>query len=171
MRIRLILMGALLGSTAGCGTTYSYHGYLASIDNTGTQRTFLLYWSKTERLLWFDEAEGTVRLLPENGKVIKFVEGESGIVLRRDPAILDQGGPERAVPVGGECGRVLTADLVEELPEGDVKLVIWCDGIGDEFAIGGKLIILKPRDEPYIFTIRRVEASTLPGGAPGFPRP
>ena len=171
MPIRLILLAALLGAMSGCGTKYSYHGYLRSQDNTGAQRAFLLYWSKTERPIWFDEAEGAVRLLPENGKVLALVEGESGIVLRRDPALLDDGGPARSVPVGGECGRVLTADRVKDLPEGEVSLVIWCDGVGGEFAVGGKLIILQPRQEPYRFTIVRVEAATLPGGAPGFPRP
>ena len=101
MQIRLILLVLLAGSVGGCGTTYSYHGYLDAVDNNGEPRTFLLYWSKTERLFWYDETEETVRLLPESGKALKFIEGETGIVLRRDPAILDDGGRGRLLLLRG----------------------------------------------------------------------
>jgi hypothetical protein len=172
MIIRRITLLLLLGLAFGCGTTYSYRGYLEAKDNTGTERTFLLYWNKTERPLWFDEVEGTVRLLPEQGKVLAFVEGNDGIVLRRDPTILDGGG-DREVPVNGECGRVLGADTVADLEVGEVAVVIWCNGIGDSdgFAIGGPFITPRSRIAPYVFIIERVEIESTAEGTPGFPAP
>ena len=160
------LLLALL-ALAGCGTTYSYRGYLQAVAADEQPRVFLVYWQATERPLWFDEVDGTVRVLPEGGAVLDFVEGDDGIVLRRGPTL--DGGRDGDIRIGGVCGRILTADTVAGLGPGELLLSIWCDGVVDEFSVT-PYAGLKPRDAPYRFLIRRVEV-TGAEGTPGFPVP
>jgi hypothetical protein len=69
---------------SGCASHYVYQGELSALDSASHVRTFLVYWTRTERPLWFDTAEGGVRLLTECSlNDLYFKEQENGIIFER----------------------------------------------------------------------------------------
>jgi hypothetical protein len=170
---RTILALLLFTAVAGCGTTYNYHGYLSARDAGGQDRVFLVYWELTERPLWFDTAEGDVRLLAEGraGTALTYKETEDGIVLIRGPEM--DGGEGGAIAVEGICGRILGPLEITDLGEGTLRLTVLCGPLIDDEGFGStgtRTFVPAPRVEPYEFIIRRVEKES-PEETPGFPVP
>jgi hypothetical protein len=139
---------------SGCAHNYVYTGTLAAEDSQGKQRQFLLYWNRTERPIWFDTAEGTVRVLPQCSlNVMPYDERPEGIIFRArdtDKKVID---PERDQQV---CGRILSGNVVTDLPDDSLSLTVLCaDSPVDE--LNQPKPYLKARPEPYTFNISRLE--------------
>lgn len=54
----------------------------------GKTREILVYWNRTERLLWFDTVAGAVRIKTQCGSTIVFEEKEVGIIFRARQTII-----------------------------------------------------------------------------------
>lgn len=161
MKLRhLVILSTLLVLQTGCGTTYLYRGCITAEDTTGKPHRFELYWQRTERPLWFDEADGGVRLKAEaSTTTLDFEEKEDGIVWQRGAI---ERGVIGTIAIGGTCGRILDARHVTDLREGQVLVTVYCDGMPDEFAVAGTGVYPKPRDQAYVFVVHRWEASSAP---------
>ena len=161
------LMFLLIVFLAGCGTTYVYHGSLIGENSVGEEREFLIYWKKTERPLWYDECDGSIRLLTGCSlERINFDEGEDGIIFERLPRHI---GVTHDVKVGEPCGEILNAKEVSELKERKLRLKIYCMCDTGGFITGDRSF-LKARDEAYEFDIIR-EKSSNPKFVKGAPPP
>lgn len=139
---------------AGCAHHYVYSGTLTAQDSQATDRQFLLYWNRTERPVWFDESEGSVRVLPQCSlNVMNYDERPEGIVFRAresDKKVIE---PDRDQHL---CGRILNAKQVTDLTEGPLSLTVLCtDSPPDE--LSRPKPYLKARPEPYEFIISRRE--------------
>jgi len=152
--LRGLTLGTLLLS--GCAYNYIYSGTLEAEDSQGKHRQFLLYWNKTERPVWFNTSEGTVRVLSQCSlNVMPYDERPEGIIFRAresDKKVID---PEQDKHV---CGRILSGNLVADLPENSLSLTVLCaDSPPDE--LNQAKPYLKARPEPYKFSISRREVS------------
>ena len=142
----------------GCAQNYIYSGILEAEDSRGKNRQFLLYWNKTERPVWFNTSEGTVRVLPQcSMSVMPYDERPEGIIFRAresDKKVID---PEQDTHV---CGRILSGNLVEDLPEQSLSLTVLCADVPPDDLSQPKPY-LKARREPYEFTVSRKEVSNF----------
>jgi len=160
-------MFLLIVFLAGCGTTYVYYGTIEDENSVGEERTHLIYWKKTERPLWYDECDGSVRLLTEcSRETIEFQEREDGIIFRRPENY--HIGVTHTVEEKESCGEILNAKKVSELTEGKLLLKIYCTYDYGDFTEGDHSY-LKARDEAYEFDIIRKKSSEFKEGVP--PRP
>jgi hypothetical protein len=158
------LMFLLIVFLAGCGTTYVYHGTLIGENSIGEEREFQIRWKKTERPLWFDECDGSIRLLTEcSFEKINFDEGEDGIIFECPSS--KHIGVTHDVEVGEPCGEILNAKKIIELKEGKLKLKIYCMCDTGGF-IEGDHSYLKARDEAYEFDVIREKSSEYEDGVP-----
>jgi hypothetical protein len=164
-------MTALLAAAlvlSGCAQ-YTYFGRIEAKDSADQDRDVVVYWTKTERKLWFDTASGGVRVLTEcSTNAIDYEEKPQGIVFLRRPSDVPVG-PD--IALGAPCGQVLGATRVKELDVGALELTVHCrPDVGDEFAIASLTHYPKARDEPYRFPIQKSRTGDLAAGAPQ-PRP
>lgn len=151
---RILCWVALWAVLAGCAHHYVYSGTLEAQDSQENDRQFLLYWNRTERLVWFDESEGSVRVLPQCSlNVMPYDERPEGIIFRvreSDKKVIE------AEQDKNQCGKILNAKQVTDLAEGPLSLTVLCtDSPPDEFSRPKPY--LKARPEPYEFIIARRE--------------
>ena len=59
---------------AGCAHNFVYSGTIDAQDSTGIVQPYILYWTKTDRPLWFDTTDGAVHILPCNANVLDYDE-------------------------------------------------------------------------------------------------
>jgi len=161
-----LLMALLL--LTGCAHNYVYSGVLEAEDSTGKMRQHLLYWNRTERPVWFDTVEGSIRMLPQcSANTVPYDEQPSGIVFRTRPTDKKIIGPaEPAI-----CGEVLGAKHIQDLAEGRVELTVLCvDTPKDD--LDSPKPYLKARGEPYGFTVSKREVPNFsdPGNVPMRPK-
>ncbi len=166
------LAGGLLGlvlllGAAGCGTQYVYHDTITAQSSIGEDRDFLVWWSRTERRLWFDGVQGSIRLLTEcSPNSVNFDEQESGIVFELRPGF-DEAALDDVIGPGGACGTILDAKQIKELGEGTLRLTIRCRPLVDDEGFStAPNPYLAGAEEPYVFQIRRTRADEFEGGAP-----
>ncbi len=156
-------MFLLIVFLAGCGTTYVYYGTIEDENSVGEERTHLIYWKKTERPLWYDECDGSIRLLTEcSYETILFDETVDGIIFRCPPNHI---GVTDTVEIGEPCGEILNMKKISELTEGKLLLKIYCTYDYGDFTVGDHSY-LKAQDEAYEFDIIRKKSSEFKGGAP-----
>ncbi len=161
------LMFLLIIFLSGCGTTYVYYGFIEGENSLGEERKHLVYWRKTERPLWYDECDGSLRLLTEcSRETIEFQERKDGIIFRRPENY--HIGVTHNVKKGEPCGEILNAKKVSELTEGKLLLKIYCTYDYSDFTKGDHSY-LKARDEAYEFGIIRKKSSNFEKGAPSRP--
>lgn len=165
----LIILCILCLGAQGCAT-YMYHGSIDAMDSAGKERHFILYWSKTDGLLWPAKA-GPASLLTECGNPVIFVERPEGIVFR--------GTPGQDAPVGTPatmtqpeipCGSFIGETKFVAFDEGPVMLRISCEPVTDEFAVQPRRY-LQARPEPYRFDIISTKEWSLFGKDPVAPDP
>lgn len=146
----------------GCAT-YVYYGELSSEDSSGEMRNHLIYWTKTSRVIGFDECSEVIRLCTERSyATIVFKETEEGIIFPRDPEY------KKVVlqtDTAGPYGKILDAEKVSELKEGKLRLVIYCEFDSTDFTSGDHHT-LKAREAPYEFDILRKKSSEFGNGVP-----
>jgi hypothetical protein len=153
----------------GCAHNYVYSGVLEAEDSTGKMRQHLLYWLKTERPIWFDTVEGSVRMLPQCSlNTVAYDEQPNGIVFR-----LRQGADKKIIgpaepPI---CGEVLSAKRIKDLVEGQVELTVLCADTPQDDLDRPKPY-LKARDQPYGFTASKREVPNFSdeGNVPARPK-
>ena len=163
---KLTLIFLLIIFLSGCGTTYVYYGILEGENSVEVEREHLIYWRKTERPLWFDECDGSIRLLTEcSYETILFDETEGGIIFRCPPNHI---GVTRTVSEGEPCGEILNAKKISDLNEGKLMFEIYCTYDYDEFTTGDHSY-LKAQDKIYEVDIVRKKNSEFEGGAPERP--
>jgi hypothetical protein len=164
---RVALLVILVTLVVGCGTTYVYYGQIRAENSEGEQAEHLVYWRKTVRPLWFDECDGSIRLLTcrRSLEKISFDETEDGIIFRQTG---NHKGVSSPVAINEPCGRILNAKKISELGEGPLMLVIYCTYDYQPFT-SGEHSYLKAREEPYEFPIQRKNSSEFPDGAPKAP--
>lgn len=147
-------------------STYVYYGKIKALDSKGKDRHHLIYWTKTERTLWFDEVSGSIRLLTEcSNRTVNFDETEDGIFFRCTP---QDEGVGREVALNGPCGEVLNYKKVKNIPEGNLELKIYCQALTDDFSVGMQEYLMAG-DSVYVFQVVKTEKDSFADGAP--PRP
>jgi len=146
----------------GCAT-YVYYGEITAEDSSGEMRDHLIYWTKTTRVLGFDECSEVVRLCTEHSyETIVFKETEDGIIFPRNPEykkVIFQ------TDTAGPYGKILDAMKVRELKEGKLRLAIYCEFDSTVFTLGDHHT-LKAREAPYEFDIIRKKSSDFKNGVP-----
>ncbi len=157
MRHKLCWLPLYVALLSGC-SHYVYSGTILGKDSSDKVRTVLAYWTKTERLLWFDEYSGGVRLLTEcSTNTIDFEEKGNSIIWE--------------VPVQGVCGTLLNARKIEELGEGTLLLMLYCNpDTSDEFVLPAQKSYLPARSRPYAFSISRQKVPDIQSGIPKPPK-
>ncbi len=155
----------LIVVVGGCAQ-YTYHGTIEELDADGNMRTHLVYWTKTERKLWFDESSGSVRLLTQCSlNTVNFDESEDGIIFY---STINDEGVTRPVNLKEPCGRLIGVKKINQLTEGTLLLEIYCKFVADEFASGNHTYI-KARDGVYEFQIIRDKSQVFEDGVPKRP--
>lgn len=147
----LLLMTLIL---SGCASRYVYSGTLEASDSAGNVNQHLIYWNKTTRPLWYDSQEGSIRILPQCSlNTLTYDEQPDGIIFRardRDKHVLE-GLPDKHV-----CGRILNANRIVDLLEGDIGVTVFCrDAPQDD--LDSPQPYLKAREQPYKFPVSRQE--------------
>ena len=162
MRLPAIII--VLAALQGCAQ-YTYFGRMEAPDSANQKREIVVYWTKTERTLWFDTVSGGVRLLTEcSTNTVDYEEKPEGIVFLRRPEDVPVG---RHIAVNAPCGSVLGATHIEALDTGALELTIHCrPDTSNEFAVTALLNYLQAREAPYQFHIERAKSDEIPGGAP-----
>ena len=153
------LVGLLaVAALAGCAQHFVYSGTIDAADSTGVVQPYVLYWTKTDRPLWFDTADGSVHVLPCNPNVLNYDERPTGIVFRARPSDKQRVGDAAAALSERICGKVEGATRIADLGEGVVEITVWCeDAPQDE--LDRPKPYLGARAEPYAFPISRREVS------------
>ena len=165
MNKKIFIFFLLIAVFTGCNQ-YVYYGIIESDDCSGEMRNHLIYWTKTERLLWFDECSGSIRLLTECSlETIAFDETENGIIFR---CTANHKGVTHPVDLGEFCGKIIGVKKIDELSEGVLLLEVYCEYDGDDFTIGNHSY-LKAQDEPYEFNVIRKKSSEFENGVPKRP--
>lgn len=165
MARRMLLILCLLVLN-GC-TQYIYSGTIAGKDSAGKDRTFLVYWNKTERLLWFDTWAGAVRLLTECSlNDLVYEEMENGIIFQRRES--DEG-VNRGIPLKGPCGEIQNARQIKDLKEGALLLSVNCRPIPDEFSLTNRMNYPQAQDASYVFQVTKQKVADVENSVP--PRP
>lgn len=153
MRSRGLLVALLL--LPGCAQNYVYSGTLDAEDSKGKVRQHLLYWNKTERPIWFDTTEGSVRMLPQcSANTLAYDERPSGIVFRARPTDKKTIGAVEPVLQERVCGNVLGAGQIKDLPEGKVEVTVFCEDTPQDDLDRPKPY-LKARTQPYEFIVSK----------------
>ena len=154
----------LLAVLQGCAQ-YTYFGRMEAQDSASREREIVVYWTKTERMLWFDTVSGGVRVLTEcSTNAIDYEEKPEGIVFLRRPGDVPVG---REIALNAPCGSVLGATRVEALGTGTLDLTMHCrPDTSNEFAITALVNYVQAREAPYRFRIVKAKSDEIPGGAP-----
>lgn len=163
--MKLTIVALTTALAAGACAQYTYFGNLQARDSADKDREIVVYWTKTERKLWFDTVAGGVRLLTEcSTNTLDYEEKPQGIVFLRRPSDVGVG---QTIPLGAPCGKILTAPRVADLGEGTLELTMHCrpDATGD-FSIPALRQYLQARDAPYRFEIHKKRTDEVEGGAP-----
>jgi hypothetical protein len=162
--MRALVLALVLAALPGC-VQYAYFGRLEVQDSADKPREVVVYWTRTERMLWFDTVAGGVRVLTEcSTNTLDYEEKPRGIVFLRRPGDVPVG---RAIALGEPCGRVRGATRVQDLGTGAVELTVNCrPDTANEFAITSLVHYPQAREAPYRFSIERAPAKEVPGGAP-----
>jgi hypothetical protein len=156
----------------GCAHNYVYSGVLEAEDSTGKIRQHLLYWNRTERPIWFDTVEGSVRMLPQcSANTLTYDEQPSGIVFRARPTDTKIIGPAEATLRERICGEVLSAKRIKDLAEGQVEITVRCADTPQD-TLDRPKPYLKARDQPYGFTVSKREVPNFSdaGNVPARPK-
>lgn len=159
-----VVLGAPLG---GCAT-YLYTSEGVARDASGKERQVVLFWTTTERKLWYDSTSGPVTLLTECGAdAIQFDERPEGMVFRRRPNDVPA---VPGAPAGGDvCGRILGASRLRDLDAGELKLAIYCRREADEFTVAGTDAYPAASTAPYVFRVAKRRIKDLAAEAPARP--
>lgn len=153
--LRFLLLGTLLLS--GCAHHYVYSGTLEAEDSLGKMRRHLLFWNKTERPLWFDTAEGSVRILPQcSANTLAYDERPNGIVFRARPSDKKVIGAVEPKIEDRTCGTVVSANQVKNLSAGKVEVTVFCEDAPQDDLDRPKPY-LKAQEPPYQFTVSKHE--------------
>ena len=162
--MKALAVALVLAALSGCAQV-AYFGRLEAQDSADTPREVVVYWTKTERMLWFDTVSGGVRVLTEcSTNTLDYEEKPQGIVFLRRPGDVPVG---RAIALGEPCGRVLGAARVQDLATGALELTVNCrPDASNEFAVSSVVNYPQAREAPYRFTIEKAPAKEVPGGAP-----
>lgn len=165
MHRKILILFLVVAVFTGC-TQYVYYGVIESEDCSGEMRNHLVYWTKTERLFWFDECSGSIRLLTECSlETVAFDETEKGIIFR---CTSNHKGVIHPVEIGESCGKILGVRKISEIGGGLLLLEIYCEYNPDEFTIGNHSY-LKAKDQAYEFMIIKKKSSVFEDGVPKRP--
>jgi hypothetical protein len=167
VRSTWLIASCLAATLAGCAQRFVYSGSIDAADSTGVVQPYVIYWTKTDRPLWFDTSDGSVHILPCNPNVLDYDERPSGIVFRGRASDKPVIGSAAAALSERICGRVLGPTRVADLGVGVVKVTVWCeDAPQDE--LDRPKPYLRARAEPYEFPVSRREVSdfSAPGSVP-----
>lgn len=161
--LRVLLLATLL-LLSGCAHHYVYSGTLEAEDSTGMLRKHLLFWNKTERPLWVDTAEGSVRILPQCSlNTLAYDERPNGIVFRARPSdkkVIGEVEPKIEERI---CGKVVSENQVKNLSEGKVEVTVFCEDAPQDDLDRPKPY-LKAQEQPYQFTVSKHEVPSFTEG-------
>jgi hypothetical protein len=162
MKKRLIIAVLVILTLSGC-SSYVYFGSIETRDSDGEMREHLIYWFRTERTLWFDEASGSIRLLTEcSTRTMNFDETETGIIFRRSSEDKADSGE---ISINDACGRIIGYSRIEDIPEGLLELEVFCHPLPNEFSTAQRAYIMSG-DTVYVFNVIRMDRDEFEGGAP-----
>ncbi|MCK4352567.1 hypothetical protein KAW65_04075 [candidate division WOR-3 bacterium] len=167
MKRKAYLLLLLILIFVGC-TQYTYYGSLESKDSQEKMRKHLVYWTKTERIMWFDECSEVVRLLTECSlETVAFKETERDGIIFRCPS-KEHKGVDRNVEIGEPCGEILNAKKVKELTDDTLRLVIYCQYVPEDsgFTVGNHSYL---KAGTYAFCIVKTKSSEFKGSVPTRP--
>ena len=162
--MKTLAIAFVLAALPGCAQ-FTYFGRIEAQDSANRPREVVVYWTRTERMLWFDTAAGGVRVLTEcSTNTLDYEEKPEGIVFLRRPNDVPVG---HTIAPGEPCGRVLGATRVQELGTDALELTVNCrPDTSDEFAIASVVHYPQARDAPYRFPIEKARTADVASGAP-----
>ncbi len=165
----LVLVLVLSLAAQGCAN-YMYTGRFDALDSDGREWEFVLYWSKTDGVLWPAKA-GPAVLLTECGMPVTFDQQPEGIVFRgipgQDTSVeADPGPTEQVIP----CGSFVGASELKAIEDGPVKILIKCRPLTGDFSVQPRRY-LQARPEPYRVEVTSTKEWSLFGKTPQAPEP
>ncbi|MBJ6726777.1 hypothetical protein [Geomesophilobacter sediminis] len=148
----LVLIVAAL-SAAGC-TTYVFQGQTTGPDAFGKDRTFQLYWTKTEPLLGLPTSTPAILVTECTPTTIHFTNEPEGVVFRGIPGQDRLPGPITTIANNQVCARVVNYSNLSEPIPGPLLVEFYCEPFqGSEFAPVPR-DYPAPRKEPYVFAVQ-----------------
>ncbi len=163
----IFLLLVLSLAAQGCAN-YMYQGRFDALDSDGRQREFVLYWSKTDGVLWPAKA-GPAVLLTECGIPVTFDQQPEGIVFRGSPGQdapvdTDEGSAGQVI----SCGAFIGATQLKTIEDGPVLILIKCKPLTGDFAVQPRRY-LQARPEPYRIEVTSTKTWSLFGRTPQAP--
>ena len=144
---------------SGCAKTYYYTAEIEALNSSGEQKQFVLWWEKTEGRFIYDRGPERAAILTECSSKNLAFENISGlgIIYRKKPT---DRGVTRDVNNYEACGKITSAERLEDLSTGVVYVEIYCRPSRGDY--------LKAKDGFYVFEVQRYkEKETM--SAPGRP--
>ena len=169
MRKSWILFLLVMSLAAQGCANYLYQGRFDALDSDGRERAFVLYWPKTDGVLWPAKA-GPAVLLTECGIPVTFDQQPEGIVFRgipgQDaPVADDAGATAQVIP----CGVFVGATKLKAIEDGSVQIMIKCRPLTNEFAVQPRRY-LQARPDPYRIEVTSTKEWSLFGKTPQAPQ-
>ena len=173
MNWKTISVGIVLLLT-GCATTTLYTSHFEAQNSAGQNREFVLYWNTTTSVFSGTKASPVTLLTQCSSRTIEYEErpvaGQSAtqIVFRGEPGF-DTAAGSTELPPSGVCGRVLSADRLQNLSGPRIQFTVSCNPVsGDPFTVQDNNY-LQARDIPYIVDITAVKTKDLTTDTPHRP--
>ncbi|MGH8403311.1 MAG: hypothetical protein ACRESO_07925, partial [Gammaproteobacteria bacterium] len=106
----------------GCATTTLYTGHFEAQNSAGQEREFVLYWNSTQSIFTGTKSSPVTLLTQCSSRTIQYEErpltdnakSATQFVFRGEPGF-DTAAGSKDLPPSGICGRVLSADRIQNL--------------------------------------------------------
>jgi hypothetical protein len=175
MKCRLALLTTAL-LLAACSTTTLYSGHFDATNSAGQDRQFVLYWNTTTSAFWGAKASPVTVLTQCSSRTMQYEEepvagtapSATEIVFRGEPGS-DHAADSNALPPGGVCGRVLSADRLTKLTGPRIEFTVSCKPVaGNPFAATDDNY-LEARAAPYTIDVTPTKTKNLQADTPKRP--
>ena len=169
-----ILSGLVL--LAGCATTTLYTGHMQAQNSAGQELEFVLYWNTTTSIFSGTKASPVTLLTQCSTRTIQYEErpvtdsaqNPTQIVFRGEPGF-DTAADSTELPSSGVCGRVLSADRLQDLSGPRIEFTVSCKPVGgNPFAVQDNSY-LQDRDTPYVVDVTATDTKDLAAATPHRP--
>lgn len=175
MKWSIVSLAALL-LLAGCATTTLYTAHMEAQNSAGQDREFVLYWNTTTSVFSGTKASPLTLLTQCSSRTIQYEErpvtdsaqSTTQIVFRGEPGF-DTATDSMELPPSGVCGRVLSADRLQNLRGPRIEFTVNCKPVsGDPFAVQDDNY-LQARDIPYVVDVTAMNTKDLSAATPHRP--
>jgi len=121
-----LITGVTLLLLSGC-TNALYQGELTALDAYGKERSFLLYWTRTEPLVGHAKAGPAILLTECSLTRIDFTDQADGVVFRGTPGEDRLAGATDTVELNQVCGAIEGLTSLRDAKAGPLAVRIDCE--------------------------------------------